>query len=184
MITYQAFKGKIPEVYQHCINQVKLYLPIDVSYEFVDLVNQPIVDLIGEVRHHSNYLRFKLLSQNPGAVWLDADVKINEFFRPLDNKAHFSKVPYGLGIWAIYCNGNQDIFQDVCQQYENGAINILGQVQKYIFQKYKNRIGSIPIECFTHYYFGCLSQVNEGQIRGNDKCQVTRQNGQLIWEFA
>jgi hypothetical protein len=94
MITIcQWHVGEICQARQACIDQLRANLPENVGYE---LIRDPVpvmehhkaLEPSQTIRRDSGLVRLTLLMENPDRMWLDTDMKINEWPVIEENKTY------------------------------------------------------------------------------------------------
>ena len=186
MNVYQWYNSSVkPRIVQDCMDQVE-FMTENVGGDTYTLIapDHKQFDISLAVRSESDYLRCKVLSEDPEGCWLDADCEIiNKFQPPHDGKPYVSQGMAGKANGdVIIANGNSGIFSDILEDFNNlsEAQRTPGWLQAW-FRINMSRIRLIPPGYYRHFCLCHTSHLVDGQEMGLfDGSVIKKVNNELI----
>lgn len=184
MEVVQYFEGKVPNIYQYCIDDVKRNLPFYVSYNFIDKMPEkykcapdgyPL-----PVRRYTVAQRLELLIENPQRMWVDTDVLVHRWpsFQYLPGKPYIFNKTCSVSI--IYCNGCPEIIKDVLGEFNKNKGWLCACK---IIEGMKDKFYEFPNGCFQHLQLGKIMGTKGNWIRqSNSECTVIQKDGKIFFD--
>ena len=168
----QYFLPPIPKTYQFCLDNVKaMSEKMGIKYTLIqDKINAPPEYRI--VRDATDWLRLKLISEDPERFWLDSDMLLIKLFDFEFKKGKPYIVNDICPAAALYGNSCKEQIKSLF------SMEHVGTIHKHVGARPDDYF-KIPNGYILHLHLGCMLDLKRTQ---NQMCKLKTVNGEQIFE--